>query len=313
MSAAVEKIHDTMQCCANCGTTESDDIKLKKCTACHLVKYCSVKCQREHRSKHKKECKKRAAELKDEILFKQPESSHLGDCPICCLPLPIDPSIKSTFFLCCGKFICTGCGYANGKRERAERLLHRCPFCRHPAPNTGEESNELLLKRIEVNDPVALCQMGIGRFSQGDFAAAFEYLSKAASLGDATAHHQLSVMYAEGKGVEKDKKKEFHHLTEAAIGGHPMARHGLGCVEGANRHLERAVKHFIIAANLGCDDSLNALKTLYRDGLLSKDDFSAALRGYQTAIEATKSPQRDEAVAFAERIEERKRKMDLMK
>ncbi len=82
-----------------------------------------------------------------------------------------------------------------------------------------------------------------------------------------------------------------------------MARHGLGCVEGANRHLERGMKHWIIAAKLGCDDSLNALKTLYEEGLLSKDDFSAALRGYQTAIEATKSPQRDEAVAFAERMQ----------
>eukprot|EP00984_Skeletonema_dohrnii_P035791 scaffold35973_cov122-Skeletonema_dohrnii-CCMP3373.AAC.2 len=32
---------------------------------------------------HKKECKKRAAEFRDELLFKQPESCHEGDCPIC--------------------------------------------------------------------------------------------------------------------------------------------------------------------------------------------------------------------------------------
>ena len=36
------------------------------------------------------ERRKRAAVLRDELLFKQPESSHLGDCPICCLPLPLD-------------------------------------------------------------------------------------------------------------------------------------------------------------------------------------------------------------------------------
>jgi hypothetical protein len=35
-------------------------------------------------------CKKRAAELRDEILFKQPENTHLGDCPICFLPLSLD-------------------------------------------------------------------------------------------------------------------------------------------------------------------------------------------------------------------------------
>ena len=66
-------------CCASCGIAEVDEIKLKECSACDLVRYCSVKCQREHNSQHQQECKKRAAELRDEILFKQPESTHIGD------------------------------------------------------------------------------------------------------------------------------------------------------------------------------------------------------------------------------------------
>eukprot|EP00984_Skeletonema_dohrnii_P017230 scaffold7802_cov115-Skeletonema_dohrnii-CCMP3373.AAC.1 len=82
MSGGAEESDDTMMFCASCGIAEVDDIKLKKCTACYLVKYCSVKCQRNHRPQHKRACKKRAAELRDEILFKQPESRDLGDCPI---------------------------------------------------------------------------------------------------------------------------------------------------------------------------------------------------------------------------------------
>ena len=54
---------DKMLCCASCGVKEDNDITLKKCNGCYLVKYCGVKCQREHRPQHKKECKKRAAEL----------------------------------------------------------------------------------------------------------------------------------------------------------------------------------------------------------------------------------------------------------
>ena len=43
------------------------------------------------------------------------------------------------------------------------------------------------------------------------------------------------------EGVEKDKKKEmYHHLEEAAIGGHPGARYNIGCVEWNNRRVERA-------------------------------------------------------------------------
>ena len=77
-------------CCASCGIAEVDDVKMKKCDACDLVGYCSDNCQQEHRPQHEASCKKRAAELRDEILFRQPESTHKGDCPICFLPLPLD-------------------------------------------------------------------------------------------------------------------------------------------------------------------------------------------------------------------------------
>ena len=292
MSTAAES---EMQCCASCGTAEGDDIKLKRCNGCYLVKYCSVECQKAHRSKHKKECKKRAAELKDEILFKQPESSCYGDCPICCLPVPIVPQ-TSTLYPCCGKSICKGCSHANQMREIEGRLQQKCPFCRHPAPKTLEEWNEQLMKRIEANDPVAMCHMGRRRCIEGDYTTAVEYWTRAAALGDALAHYELSCLYYTGEGgVEKDEKRALHHAEKAAIGGYPRARHNLGSIEGKKGRVDRAVKHYIIAASLGLDHSLDTLRALYKDGDVSKEDFSAALRGYQTAIEATKSPQREEA------------------
>jgi hypothetical protein len=69
-------------CCASCGIAEVDDIKLKKCPACDLVRYCSEKCEQEHLPQHEEVCKKREAELRDEIVFRQPEGAHYGDCPI---------------------------------------------------------------------------------------------------------------------------------------------------------------------------------------------------------------------------------------
>jgi len=104
-------------------------------------------------------------------------------------------------------------------------------------------------------------------------------------------------LYRDGRGVEKDKKKQWHHLEEAAIDGDPGARNNLGCVEWKNGRTDRAIKHWIIAANLGYHDSLDALKKNFRMGLLSKEDFAKALRGYQATVDATKSSQRDEAEA----------------
>ena len=308
-AAAGAKSDDTMMFCASCGTAGDDDIKLKRCTACRLVRYCSVKCQKEHRSKHKKACKKRAAELHDEILFKQPESSHWGDCPICCLPIPIDPQ-KSTSYSCCSKYICIGCDYANKNREIGGRLQQKCPFCRIVMPDTDEEWVERSMKRIEMNHPVAICDMGTRRYYEGDFKAAFEFWTRAADLGNVEAHFQLSILYQNGYGVKIDAKKEQHHLTEAAIGGHPNARHNLGCEEETNRQYVRAVKHWIIAAKLGFDMSLQRLKELHEVGFVSKKDFAGALRGHKAAIDATKSLQREEAEKW---IAERKREEALRK
>ena len=298
MSAAAEedeKKEDFLMKCASCGVVANgeDGVKLKNC-ACKLVKYCSVKCQKDHRKHHKNECKKRVDELRDEIIFKQPESTHVGDCPICCLPIPIDQS-KSNLYPCCCKLICQGCNYVNQKREYEGRLEHKCPFCREPLADTAEEFNGQMMKRIEANDPTAISHIGTKRYHEGDYKSALEYWTKAVALGDVEAHNQLSALYGDGKGVEKDVKKEFHHLTEAAIGGDHCARYNLGTYEWKNGRVDRAVKHYIIAAKLGFDASLERLNTLHRLGHVSKEDFEAALRGHKAAIDATKSPEREEA------------------
>ena len=284
-----------MMCCACCGVAEVDEIKLKECgDGCDLVRYCSEECQREDHPKHEKACKKRVAELRDELLFRQPESSHLGDCPICLLLLPLDLG-KSTNMSCCSKLICDGCDFANDLRERRERLDPKCAFCRKPVPKTQEEADRNKMKRVEKNDPVALRQVSMKHSREGDYAGAFECLSKAAELGDIEAHYRLSLLYHDGNGVEKNVNKKVYHLEEAAIGGHPIARYNLGNHEVRNGNIERAAKHYIIAANLGHDNSLKAIRIFYAEGHFSKADYLASLRGYQVAIEATKSTQREAA------------------
>ena len=161
------------------------------------------------------------------------------------------------------------------------------------AKNTGRMTQNNM-KRAEANDPFANFQIAIRRQDKGNYEEAFNYYTKAAELGDVRSHHQLSTMYREGK-VEKDEKKEVYHLERAAIGGHPGARHNLGCKEAENGNYERAMRHLIIAASLGHEPSIEMLKANYTKGNVSKADFAAALRAHQAAIDATKSPQREAA------------------
>jgi len=299
MSADSEAVDDV---CASCGITGGDDIKLMKCTACKLVRYCSIDCQKSHRSQHKRACKQKAAQLRDEmIMFKQPASSHLGDCPICFLPMPLDKQ-KGAILPCCSKTICGGCMYASYLQQREDVSGPKCFFCRHPLQLDAKDKQTLdrdedldRLKRIEAGDPVAMREMGNGFVMKGNHTRALEYWTKAAGLGDIEAHYQLSIMYGQGRGVDKDKKKEMYHLEEAAIGGDYSARLDLGKEEWINGRFERAMKHTIIAANLGYDKSMKYLRIGYEQGILSKEDFAAALRGYQVALDAMKSPQREAA------------------
>eukprot|EP00985_Skeletonema_marinoi_P016387 scaffold8797_cov83-Skeletonema_marinoi.AAC.2 len=296
-----DNMSNIISSCASCGIAEVDEVKLKECADCDLARYCGIKCEQEDKLQHKRACKKRAAELRDELLFKQPESSHLGDCPICCLPLPLDPK-KSTMHNCCSKVICKGCSHANKMREIEGKLSFKCPFCRKPVPDTDKELSRNRMKRIEANDPVAMRREGFVQYEKGNYSSAVEYYTKATELGDVDAHFRLSILYHNGQGVEKDRGKDIYHLEEAAIGGHPNARYNLGVEENESGNIERAVKNFIIAATQGHDGSIKALMEKFKEGFVSKDDLAAALRAQQAAVDATKSPQREAADAYVRKM-----------
>ena len=128
--------------CANCGKEGGND--MNTCNKCDLVVYCNVACKKRHRSKHKQKCEKRAAELHDEELFKEPPPPE--ECPICMLPPPLYGNHTGmTFFSCCGKNICNGCIYAM-EESGAKRL---CPFCKSPPSNSNEEEVEKTKKLME--------------------------------------------------------------------------------------------------------------------------------------------------------------------
>ena len=283
--------------CANCGFAGVDDIKLEDCDGCDLVKYCRDKCKEDHREHHHDDCKRRADELHDRRLFTQPDDTHKGECPICFLPMPLDAG-KTTFMSCCGKWICNGCIYAHYSSNLYDRVkASKCVFCRTPASDK-EEYRKRTKERIEANDPAVLCSTGEECYQAGDFDKAIEYWTKEAELGDALAHYRLGQMHWKGEGVEKDEDKAVYHWGTAAIGGHPDARYNLAGIEIKNGNTERAVKHRIIAANLGCKDSMKALLPSYKDGYITKEEYGATLHTHQAAIDATMSAQREAGYAF---------------
>jgi len=281
--------------CAECGKGGDG---LKACTACNLVKYCNRNCQRVHWPKHKKECKKRAAELHDEALFKQPPPRE--ECPICLLPLPLNPEEISCDD-CCGKIMCAGCMYAGHTRDSDDRFL--CPFCRTPQLVSFEKALEMTKKRAEAGAAVSIHQLGHyyhdGEMGlQQDYDKAMELWLRAGELGHTLSYDTIGDAYYNGEGVERDEKKAKYYWELAAIGGGVHARQKLGIVEWRAGNACRSMKHYMIAAGAGFEPSLQKVREGYLNGRVTKHDFEKTLRDQKEAKEAMKSDQRDAAAAL---------------
>ena len=284
--------------CAACGKGGDG---LKTCTACKMVKYCNATCQKAHRPKHKKVCRKRAAELHDEALFKQPPPNE--ECPICCLLLPLDGAGQK-YQPCCGKTLCCGCIYAVLAGD--DRIL--CPFCRTPEAASDGEAIERLKKRVEGNDAHAIHSLGSLYYDGSDCLPqnrnkAIQLWLRAGELGCSESYNNAGNAHYHGEGVERDIKKARYYCELAAMGGCVYARYNLGIEEGNARNMSRALKHFMISVGAGCDDSLKAIRQCFLDGHATKDDFEKALRTHKEAADEMKSDQRE---AFESALRDRK-------
>ena len=293
-----------VEVCANCGKQGGDTVKLKHCNDCHLVKYCGADCQRAHRKEHRKACKQRAAELKDEQLYskglERPEGSHF--CPICTLPIPLPMEKHSSSNVCCMKRICDGCDLAAEKRGMDE-----CPFCRTPYPKNEAEMLAMIQARVLKKDPEAIYFIGKQYYHgelglQKDMRRAVELFTEAAELGSIDATYTLGILYDRGYGVEKDTAKAVKFYEIASMEGCVEARHNLGCIEEEKGNQNRALRHWLTSAKMGDKDSLEAIKKMFMAGHATKVQYAEALKGYQDAVEEMKSHDRDEAKQTLRRI-----------
>ncbi|KAL7537672.1 hypothetical protein ACHAXR_009267 [Thalassiosira sp. AJA248-18] len=275
--------------CAECGKQGGD--RLKACTACKLVKkYCNVTCQKE------KECKKRAAALFDEALFKLPPRRE--DCPICYLPLPYMKGI--IYQPCCGKVLCKGCMY-----EMVTEIANiNCPFCRMPSAVSDEDVVNRIKNRMENGDADAFTNLGT-RYLDGtyglpqDTEKALELLLRAVELGSTKAHYNIAWIHAYGEEfMGKDHKKAIYHYQRAAMGGCEVSRHNLGLDEVKKGNIDRAMKHWMIAAATGCENSLGNIRMGLMCKHATKLQYEEALRAYQNHLSEMKSDQRDRAAAY---------------
>lgn len=174
--------------------------------------------------------------------------------------------------------------------------------CRTPRVVSGEEEIKRTKKLMEKGNADAFHHLA-GYYAQGimglpqNWGKANELFLKAGELGCAKGYYNLGCSYTFGHGVEEDMNKALHYYELAAMGGNILARHNLGCLEGNSGNLHRAMKHFIMAAKAGDEDSVDKVKHGLKDGLVTKDEFANTLRACHERQKEMKSEMRDKAAA----------------
>ncbi|EJK45179.1 hypothetical protein THAOC_36225 [Thalassiosira oceanica] len=200
----------------------------------------------------------------EELMSSGHELPEKYTCPLCCLPIALPIPKHSKFKSCCMKRVCDGCILASRQRGMGSM----CAFCRAPTPDSEAAILAQVRKRVDAKDPAATELLASTYYRgndglQQDIPRAIELCTEAALLGDLDAHFNLGRMYFCGKGVEKDEARGIRHWKHAAI-----------------------------------QDSLHEIKDMFMEGDATKAQYAEALKGYQNALEESKSPQREEAKAF---------------
>ncbi|HJP22519.1 MAG: hypothetical protein QF546_14810 [Alphaproteobacteria bacterium] len=75
------------------------------------------------------------------------------------------------------------------------------------------------------NPALADFNSGKKAYDRGDFAVAAKLWRQAGQAGDAKAQTNLGVLYASGRGVEKDAEKSVFWYRKAAIAGYPKGQY----------------------------------------------------------------------------------------
>ena len=161
------------------------------------------------------------------------------------------------------------------------------------------------MKRVDVGDATANYNQG-NYYREGrnglpqDLTKALEHWHRAGEFGYAKAYNNIGYAYDLGTGIDIDKEKAKYYYELAAVGGDEVSRYNLALDEKTAGNIQRTLKHFMIAVGAGDALSLKEVQLLYTNGHVPKEDYTTALRAYQTYLGEIKSRQRDEAAAADE-------------
>ena len=247
-----------------------------------------------------------------------------GECPLCCVPLPVAFGSQDSVFLeCCGKRICSACHFESSRAVRQENLNRKssrtnksarkdkvllCAFCR--SPTTAGNSRQQ--RYAQSQDRKKECGLGTryamnvigsrhlsGRYGTAkDLQKAADLFQHSVKLGSTLGCAALGTFYIDGSyGLSQDETKARELLELAANNGSPhcfaSSFESIGVLEMNNGNSELALRYWRVIAAAGHDGAMKRLWKCYHSGQMSKASLEDVLRMQQASILEGSSECRD--------------------
>ena len=149
-----------------------------------------------------------------------------------------------------------------------------------------EKSDDAFMKRVSLVLFSSILFLSTATLSAD---GEFDQLLKKAEAGDSISQYNLGLMYAIGRGVEKDYVEAAKWYCMASEQGLSLAQSYLGAMYSLGRGVEKddveAVKWYRKAAEQGCAEGQLGLGAMYANGRGVEKDYVEAVEWYRKAAE----------------------------
>lgn len=148
---------------------------------------------------------------------------------------------------------------------------------------------EFLIRLSHESNIYCTISLAWAHLSLKNFEIAIELYKVAMEKGSSIATNWLGIMYSDGKGVLKDRRKAVELFEISANHGSTFAIVNLGTMYWIGSHdvpqdITKAVELFEIAIEKGCSDAMNNLAVMYTYGNRMLKNYIKAKELYEMAL-----------------------------
>lgn len=156
-------------------------------------------------------------------------------------------------------------------------------------PQDNKKAFEHYLLSAKSGDPYGTTNLSVmylqGKGVEKDIKTGIKWAAKAANNGFVNAQINLALLYNEKGSSIYSEEKALHWFTEAAFRGSALAQYEIGIFHLKNQNYDKTFEYFDLAVAGGNTDAMIMLAMMFEQGLATDQSSEKSLKLLQLAYE----------------------------